>query len=224
MKIRKILLINLLLTSGLVLSGQSIAVTGNGTPTNYSVDLQQVEFHQVGTPSTTFFPYRTGSSSINIASVSPNEPCASLGPSGTPPAGQYDQFRVTVSKNMTITGASNGVLSNGLPCRTVANGAAISDPFGDGSVSVAYLGATDGGTPEAETVTVPSGSGVVLPSGFVAVGDTIQATFPVNFSVTNAVPQSRVTFNVTNAVLFQAINLTQCVVVPMPPSISISIA
>jgi len=223
MKINKKFFVGILLASGLIVSGESNAVTGNATPSQYSVNLQTVSFHPVGTPSSNYVTYRSGSSDINIAASQPDQPCAGLGPSANLPVGNYDEFRVLVSTTMTVSGSSNGNLSNGLPCRTIANGAVINDPFGDGSVSQAYLGSTDGGTPQAETVTVPTGSGVVLPSGFSVVGNSIQATFPVSFTVKDKVPQGQVTFNVENGILFAPLGVSQCVVLPAPPSIQVSI-
>ena len=226
MNLNKFLQKNILLLTGLIIVIQNNAFAGLETPTGYNVNLQKVEFHKVGTPSTEYFTYRSGSSDVNIASKLPNEPCATLGPSATPPKGTYDQFRVTVSTSMTLTGRTTGNLSNGLPCRTVANGTAVSNPFGDGSVSVAYLGSTDGGTPQPEAVTVPSGTSVVFPTGFSLVGNTIQGTVPVNFTVANSVPQGTVSFNVANGIDFEVnpSNVAQCFVFPAAPSISISVA
>ncbi len=223
MKTNKKLFAGILLASGLILSGESNAITGNSTPGQYSVNLQSVSFHPVGASSSTYVTYRSGSSNVNIAASQPGQPCVGLGPSASLPTGSYDQFRVIVSNVMTISGSSTGNLSNGLPCRTVANGAVVNDPFGDGSVSQAYLGSTDGGTPQTETVTVPTGTAVTLPSGFSVVGNSIQAIFPVNVTVKDKVPQGTVTFNVANGILFQAYGPTQCVVLPTPPSIQVSL-
>ena len=224
MKLNKLLTINLLFFSGLVISNECLAVTGNATPTEYSVNVENVEFHQVGAPANAFVAYNAGSANFNIASVAANAQVGSLLNTATPPSGNYDQFRVTVSNVFTITAASNGNLSNGKPCRTVTGGAAVTNPLGDGSISVAYLGATDGGMPEPETVTVPTGSAVVYPAGIVAVGNSIQATFPSSFTITNKVPQATVKFNVTDAVLLEALGETQCIVLPMPPSVDVTIA
>lgn len=210
---------------GLILAAMSASLVAEvtyaafGTPTQYTVNLQRVEFRKVGG---NYQTYRSGSADIDIASVASGEPCASLGPSSTLPPGAYDQFRFTVSTTFVVTGSVSNA-GDGQPCRTVTGGAAILDPFGDGSVSVAYAGSADGGAAEPETVTVPTGSAVILPAELARVGNTIQGTFPVSFNVEGKIPQPNIQFNVANGVGFVTTGLGTCVVFPAAPSITASI-
>lgn len=202
----------------------AVGITGNATPTQYTVNVQDVLFHPVGAASNSYVPYYSGTSNLDIASVAPNHPAGTLLPSNTPSQGDYDSFRVTVSKTITLKGTSVGNLSNGSPCRTVAGGALITNPFGDGSVDAAYAGSTDGGTAESESVLVPTGTAVVLPAGVVDIGSSLEATFSDSFTVAGSVPQGTITFNVTNSVYFAPTGLGTCVVIPMPPNIQVSVA
>lgn len=212
----------------LPVSALAAAFSGNATPTNYTVTLQNVAFHRVGAPSGSFTSYASGSGAFDIASASVGNPVGTLQSTGLLGPGDYDQIRFQVSKFMTVTANYSGAaLPNGVTqCRTVANATKITDPFGDGSVSVAYLGSTDGGTPEASTIEVPSGSSVDLPAGFTSVGESLQGIEDVaGMSVGNdAVPNVTVSFDVTNAVLFAAYGASGCVVFPGPPTVTISVA
>lgn len=194
---------------------------GTETPTQYTVTLSKVEFRKAGGGS--FTTYARGSTQVNIASVGAGQPCGQLQPTGKLTPGNYDQMRFTVSKTMVVKGQSTGTLSNGVTCRTTSSSTLIQDPYGDGSVSEAYLGATDGAAPEAQTVIVPTGSAVTYPSGFASVGNTIQATTPVAMNVAGSVPQGTVSFNVVNAIDFEPYGATQCLVFPVAPSINVSI-
>ena len=176
----------------------------------------------MGDATGTFITYASGTGQYNIASVSPGSNVGTLSATGSLSSGSYDQINFTVSKTMSLTGASSGVLSNGLPCRTTSGGTVISDPFGDGSVSAIYLGAADTGTPQPETAVVPSGSGVTLPSGITDSGSTFQITMPISFSVTNDAPNITVRFDVTNAIMFTAVTAFTCGVIPGPPTVTVS--
>lgn len=216
------LLIHLVIASSVIASQSSFAITGNATPSQYSVNLQKVAFHQSGAASNSFITYASGSSNIDIAAVSPGQPCGSLAPSAPLPSGTYDQLQVTISKTMVLKGSSNGNLSNGKPCRTIAGGALVTDPFGDGSISSAYLGSTDGAAAESETVIVPSGTAVTLPSGMTTSGDTLTQTVSATVNVANSVPSTRVSFDVTSGMLFEPLGANQCIVFPVPPGITIT--
>lgn len=194
------------------------------TPTQYTVTLSEVAFHKTTAPANSYTVYANGSTQVNIASVGAGQPCGSLNPTGNLTPGSYDTFRFTVSKTMVVKGASTGNLANGLPCRTIAGGAVVTDPMGDGSISEAYLGSTADGTPEAETVVVPSGSGVTLPSGFVDLGSSFQASMPISMNVSGSVPTGTVSFDVTNSIQFEAYGLTQCLVFPLAPTVTVNIA
>lgn len=202
----------------LVLSGNLYA--GSETPTQYTVTLSRVEFRKTG--SSAFTTYASGSTQVNIASVSAGQPCGQLNPTGKLTPGSYDTMRFTVSRTMVVKGQSTGVLSNGVTCRTTSSSTLITDPFGDGSVSAAYLGATDGGVPEAQTVLVPTGSAVTFPTGFSVVGNNIQATMPVTMQVAGSVPRGTVSFDVTSAIQFQPYGVSQCLVFPSAPSITVA--
>jgi hypothetical protein len=203
---------------------------GNGTPTVYNVTLQNVSFHKAGTPSNSFISYASGSGLFDIAAANPGSPIGTLQSTSQLGGGFYDQMRFQVSTRMVVKGAYVGLLSNGLPCRTVANGTVISNPAGDGSISQAALGSTDGGTPEEETIVVPSGYGITLPSGYVLVGTSlaglaalnIQGTVPVSMTVAGSVPTVTTTFNVTNSLMFLAYGPSNCLVIPGPPVITVT--
>lgn len=211
----------------------STVYAGIETPTQYTVTLSKVEFSK--TPQTPaerrlaqrnampFIPYAKGSIQVDIASVSPGQPCSQLQPTGQLNTGSYDQIRFTLARTMVVAGRTSAPLSNGVTCRTTSTGALIQNPFGDGSVSEAYLGATDGGTPEPQTVIVPTGTAVTLPTGFVIIGSSFQATMPVSMRVVGSVPQGTISFNVTNAIDFEPLGLSQCLVFPAAPSITISV-
>ncbi|MDR3491147.1 MAG: DUF4382 domain-containing protein [Gammaproteobacteria bacterium] len=227
MKVNKILRMSALLASGLCIASTSYAATfaGNATPTQYLVNVSNVAFHKVGDPAGTFIPYASDAGQFDIASVPPNGNAGLLSSTGTLPSGTYDQIRFNVSKTMQLNGASNGNLGNGSPCRTVTPAVALNNPLGDNSVSVAYLGSTDGATPQLETTTVPSGSAVTLPSGYTDLGNSLQGIVPVNFTVTNDVaPTTSIKINVTNAMMFTPTGVGTCAVFPGPPSITISVA
>lgn len=194
------------------------------TPTKYTVILSQVDFHKNGAPSGQFTNYANGSTEVDIASVSAGQPCGQLNPTGKLTPGNYDQFRFTIAKTMTATGASTGNLSNGLPCRTVTGGALVTDPYGDGSISEAYLGATDGAAAEPETVIVPGGTSITLPSGFAVSGNNFQVTLPVSIDVAGTVPQGTISFDVTGAIQFEVLDGTHCLVFPGPPTVTLTTA
>lgn len=200
------------------------AYAGLETPTQYTVTLSQVDMHKSNAPASTFMTYARGSTQVNIASVGAGQPCGNLEPTNKLTPGNYNQFRFTVSKTMIVTGQTSGVLSNGVTCRTTSSGVLVVNPYGDGSISEAYLGATDGATPEPETVVVPSGSAVILPSGFVVAGNNFQATLPMNMNVQGSVPQGTISFDVTNGIDFEPLGLTQCLVFPAPPTVRLNVA
>lgn len=215
---------------GLVLpvSVFAAAFTGNATPTTYTVTLQDVSFHRVGASTSAFTSYASGSGAFDIASATAGNPVGTLQSNGVLGPGDYDQMRFQVSKFMTVSANYSGAaLPNGVTqCRTVANATKITDPFGDGSVSVAYLGSTDGGAPEASTIEVPSGSSVDLPAGFTSVGGSLQGIVDISgMSVGgDAVPNVTVSFDVTNSVMFAAYGASGCVVFPGPPTVTTTIA
>lgn len=197
----------------------------NGTPTQYSVTVSQVAFHKVGDPSDTFTSYASGSGQYDIASVVPNANVGVLSATGVLSAGVYDQIRFTISKTMALKGASNGNLSNGLPCRTSSAGTVINDPLGNGSVSAAYLGAADSAAPQLESTAVPSGSGVILPSGVVDMGNgNLQITMPVSVRITNGSPNAKISINVTNAMIFFPLSASTCAVYPGPPTVNVTVS
>lgn len=209
-----------LIIASVLLAGHAYASTA--TPTQYTVTLSKVEFHKADAPAGAFKTYARGSTQVNIASVSAGQPCGELKPTGTLTPGEYDEFRFTLSKTMTVTGSSVGNLSNGKPCRTITGGALVTDPYGDGSISEAYLGSTDGAAAEPETVVVPGGTAVTLPTGFVVQGGNFQATIPLVMSVGTSVPQNTVSFDVTSAIQFEALGANQCLVFPGAPTVTLS--
>lgn len=205
---------------------------GNGTPTIYNVTLKDVSFHKSGTPANSFISYASGTGQYDIAAANPGSPIGTLQSTSQLGAGVYDQMRFLVATSMVVKGAYVGLLPNGLPCRTVANGTVITDPVGDGSISEASLGSTDGGAPEQETIVVPTGSAVTLPSGYVFSGSSlsglaalnIQGTVPLSMTVAGTVPAVTASFNVTNSLMFMAYGPANCIVVPGPPVITITTA
>jgi hypothetical protein len=207
------------------------ATTGNATPTQYLVTVSNIQFHRVGDPSTTYITYASGTSTFDIAGTSPGGFVGKVQKTGNLLPGTYDKIRFTVSKSMKIKGASNGVLvGNGKTCRTISADSSVSNPFGDGSVNTAYLGATNSGSAELSNVAVPTGTSVTLPTGFTDQGSTMLGTISVNFTIPEAPagtpilpPDITINFDVTNAIDFEAINATQCVVFPGPPSINVAV-
>lgn len=197
------------------------AFSDSATPTEYIVTLKNVSFHKSGTALNDFIPYASGAGQFDIARATSNKPAGNLNPTGQLSAGNYDEVLFSISKSITIKGASTNLLSNGLPCRTVNHAAAINDPFGDGSVSIAYLGATDGGMPESETVTVSSGTGVDLPIGLIDQGKDLEGRLPFSFNVAGNVPIITTRFDITHSIIFAAYG-KQCLVFLKPPSVIFS--
>lgn len=224
MRNRKGIFKGIIIASMLIVTnvGYAITFSGNATPTVYNVTLKSVSLHKSGTASDAFLPYASGSGLYDIAAANPGSPVGTLQSTNELTSGFYDQMQFQVARSMTVKSAYSGLLSNNLPCRTVANGSVITDPAGDGSISSASLGSTDGGTPEEETIVVPTGTGVTLPAGYVFSGSNIQGTVPVSITATNSVPSIKAAFNVTNSIMFVAFGATQCLVIPGPPSISIT--
>lgn len=194
------------------------------TPTQYTVTLSQVDFHKTTAASGSYTNYANGSTEVNIASVGAGQPCGQLNPTGNLTPGSYDEFRFTISKTMTVTGSSTGNLANGHPCRTVTGGALVTDPFGDGSITEAYQGSIDGAAAEPETVVVPGGTAVTLPTGFQVIGNNFQVTLPIAMTVAGSVPQGTISFDVTNAVQFEVLDATHCLVFPGPPTVNFDFA
>lgn len=228
MKLHKSLFAAILLTSGLLTSNLSYAAAfaGNGTPTTYVVTLKKVSFHRVGAPANQFVSYASGSGEFDIAAASVGNPIGTLQSNGNLGPGAYDQMRFEVARPMRITANYMGAaLPNGVTkCRTTRNPVFVNNPFGDGSVNGAYLGSTDGGAAEEGTISVPSGTSVDLPFGFVVVGDNIQGTVNItNFVVTGeGVPDMTTSFDVTSAVMFAAYGASGCVIFPGPPTVTVS--
>lgn len=215
-----------LLALGILTTSASYAATfaGNATPTNYTVNLQQVSFHRVGAPVDAFASYASGSGAYDIAAATVGTPVGTLQSNGALGSGSYDQMRFEVSKTMNVTASYAGSLapSTATTCRTMANATAINDPLGDGSVSVAYLGSTDGGVAQEATIMVPTGSAVTLPAGYVDTGSNIQGTVDIaGFTVADGeVPASRLNIDVTNSVMFVGYGASGCIVFPGPPVIT----
>lgn len=215
-----------LLVSGLLIAKGVYAAefTGNGTPTEYLLTISQIAFHKTGDPASTYTIYASSTGQFDIAAVNPGTNVGILNESGVLTSGTYDKIRFTVSKTMSIKGSFNGTLSNGVTCRTTSNPTVVNDPLGDGSIDRVYLGATDGGVAELETVTVPSGSNVEASEDFTDLGTSFRGTLPVNFTVTNAVPTVTVKFNVTNALQFIPYGPAQCAVFPGPPTVTVVVS
>lgn len=193
-----------------------------GTPTEYLVSVSNVEFHKVGTPPGVFVPYAANVGNFDIASAAPFSNVGSVFANGAVQPGTYDQVRFLVSKTLTLTG-SVGDAGDGLPCRTDTNGAVVFNPFGDGSVSQASLGSRDGGAGQPQSIVVPSGSAVPIPSILVSFGSSFRVTVPITFSVTTSVPIVTVRFNVTDSMLFIGIDPATCYVFPQAPGVSVSV-
>lgn len=197
--------------------------SGNGTPTQYLLTISKIEFHKAGDSDSVYTTYANSTGQYDIAASDPGANVGVLSSTGTLSSGTYDKIRFTVSKTMSIKGSYNGTLSNGVTCRTTDTPTIVSDPFGNGSVSQVYLGETDGGAAELETVTVPSGSNVETSEDFADLGTSFRGTLPVNFTISSAIPSVKLSFNVTNALMFQAYGGAQCVVFPGPPTVTVTV-
>lgn len=225
MKITKQLRASIFLTSSILIASVSNAAFAvEGTPTQYHVTVSAVEFHRTGDPAGTFVTYANSSGTFDIASANPGQAIGVLSSTDTLPAGDYDEMRFTISKTMSLQGSSSGTLANGVTCRTITGAAAVSDPFGDGSVDSAYVGATDGATPTLESVAVPSGSAITLPTDLADLGTSFQVTTPMDFTVTDSPPDVTVKFDVTDAMDFLPYGATSCIIFPGAPTVTVTIA
>lgn len=196
---------------------------GNATPTKYVITVSQIQFHKKGAADGDFVTFISGASDWDIASTSAGSSIGTMKTAATLVSGVYDKLRFVVSKTMTLQGAVAS-LSDSLPCRTEGDAVSVSDPFGNGSVDTAYLGARDGGAAESETVTVPSGSSVQTSSEFENLGSGFRITIPITFTVKNNQPNFKLAFDVTNAIQFVLRpGTSQCIVFPGPPSMSIGV-
>jgi hypothetical protein len=213
---------SIIFMASLLISG--FAYADFATPTKYDVTLSSVSMHKSDAAASSFTTYASGSTDVNIASVSAGQPCGRLEPTGELTPGSYDQFRFVISRSMVVTGQTTGDLANGHPCRTVTGGALITDPYGDGSISEAYLGEIDGAAGTPETVIIPTGTGVVLPTGFETIGSNFQVTLPMSMNVAGSVPQGTISFDVTSSVQFEVLDATHCLVFPGPPTINLNVA
>ena len=198
--------------------------TGNATPTKYIITVSRIEFHKQGDPDTVFVTYVSTSSDWDIASVSAGGSIGTMQATNTLPSGTYDKIRFTVLKTMTVQG-SIASLQDTLPCRTENDANTVSNPFGNNSVSTAYLGARDGGASEPETVTVPTGSNVQASSDFTDLGTAFRVSMPITFTVSNnKAIDFKIKFDVTNSLQFVLRpGTTQCIVFPGPPSVAVDI-
>lgn len=193
------------------------------TPSIYKVTVSEVGFHKVGDTAGVYTPYASGSGLYDIAAASPNANVGILTATGTLPPGTYDEIKFVVSKTMTLKGSAD--VGGGVTCRTVTGGAVIADPFGDGSVDQGYAGTTDPGAPEPEVVAVPSGTGVILPTGFTDLGTSFQGVVATNLTVEGTeVPRVTVRFDVTNAIDFGLTPGGACVVFPGAPTVTVDVA
>src|SRR3990167_2032186 len=201
---------------------------GNATPTKYVLTISAIEFHKVGDGATVFVPFVDTSAEWDIASANPDANIGTMSSTKSLPAGTYDKIRFTVSKTMTIQGATSS-LSGGAPSRTESDAQTVTNPFGAGVLDIGYLGARDGAASEPETVTVPSGSDVEASSDFTDLGTSFRGvlTLPNTFTIsgTGGLPMIKLKFDVTNAMQFVVLpdQTNRCIVFPGPPSLAVDV-
>lgn len=215
--------------AAVMLSGLCLAeATGNATPTVYKVTVSDIKFRNTDS---NFVTFASGTATFDIASAGVGEAIGAMSSSATLPPGTYNLMRFTLFGTMTLQGQYNGNLSNSLPCRTTNSSALLANPIT--GIDSAYEGSTSSGTPQPQSVSIPTGSGVTLPTSPISmtqIGSTnfYQVDVPVNFTIAEGTrfPDIQVNFDVTNSIQFEvasAVSTSKCIVFPSPPSISVSV-
>lgn len=211
------------------------------TPSVYKVIVEKIEF---GKSDSTYFTFYTGSTALDIASVSAGETVANLGAGTEVPAGTYTTLRLTFSKNFTVKGSvsdagsslacqtsssasgtttlSNVVMTDAEQSSSGASEQTISIPLDSGGTTV-YDAMTSA------SITMLNSSGTAL-SAWTAAADAasirVEFTLPSSLVVTadsSVQPTMSVTFQVTSKLEFLTTGAGTCVVMNLPPVFTVTV-
>jgi hypothetical protein len=213
----KVTLLSLILFST---CANAVVVPGSvaATPSTYDVVVTRIDFVRTDGTVVNFF---TGNRALNIAQVVPGSVCGFIGAGTVLPSGNYNQMRITISGNFVMS-ASVADAGGGQPCRTTSAGG--STVVGGITVST---GSTDGGAAQLETIAIPTGVGVTMPTGLTALGGNLyQFAQAVSISIpenAQVLPQIRVSFDVSSAIEFLTTGVGSCMVTPVPPVITAAV-
>lgn len=193
------------------------------TATQYDITIQQVELCSDAACNASVI-VGTGTSTFDIAGVNAGADVGSYASTSGLTAGDtFTHVRVTIGTAITIAGG--GLDNGGQNCQTVTGNAA----GGHAAVGTGTVGGA--GTPMALTIPNVGVGGVTVAdyAGFnmtkVNGAATAQITFPLvaPFTVGDAEPLVKITFDTTNALGALQTGAGTCSVFPRPPSVSIDI-
>lgn len=218
----------LMSASSLAVCGPLVTAGGTAaTPTTYEITIRKVEFKRSDSSYYTFFE---GASTFDLGSsnvASGQTVGAFAAGNSLEPGTSYSAIRLTVNSSFSMAGevASAG---GAQPCRT--GGAASGTAQVLGGVTMVTANAT-GGVGSVQTVAAPTDSGgttvatALAAAGMEDLGGQYRMEVPLLLSVPaddTVPPALQIDFDAANALEFLTTGVGTCVVMPLPPVISVT--
>lgn len=214
--------------TAVAVSGPLVTAGGAAaTPTLYEITIRKVEFKRADNTYYTFFE---GTSTFDLGSAN-----ASAGQSvgafaagnSLEPGVSYSAMRLTVNSAFAMAGQVTNAGSS-QPCRTGGGASGTAQVLNNVNM---VTGNATGGAGTRQTVSAPTDSGGTTVANALAAASMedlggqyrMEVSLSLNVPVDNAVPPAlQISFDAANALEFRTTGVSTCVVMPLPPVITVT--